>query len=169
MKYVQVHDIPNFESFRSQVMMSIPMHDKTVYGDYDVQEKPDHWKANVKPYFGTVQRMIDKACNKYCESWECTTWTLNTMWYHVYNKGGTYSPHTHTLANMSGVIHLVLEDERDCTDVMGFDQPIKEGQVVLFPSMHPHMSPVVNGHKIIIGFNWDIYHKMKEYEEVEKI
>ncbi len=169
MEHVQVHDIPNFETLRSEVMSHIPMLDKTIYGDYDVHKKPHKWFASNKPYYMTVQRMIDEACNKYCVSWGCTTWTLNTMWYHVYNKGGTYSNHTHTLANMAGVLHLVLEDDRDCTDVMGFDKPIKEGQVILFPSMHPHRSPVVHGSKIVIGFNWDIYHDMKEHEEVEKI
>ena len=51
--------------------------------------------------------------------------------------------------------------------IVGYDGKIKEGEVVLFPSMTPHKSNPVHGKKIIIGFNWDMYSDMKTREEVQ--
>jgi len=165
--HVQVYDIPNFAKLQNEAMSYIPTTNRSVYGDYDIHATEDTWKATNKPYFDAVIHMIRDPLNRYSSSWGCTTWNVNTMWYHAYNEGGSYGHHTHILANMTGVIHLLLEDERDHTEVLGFDYPIQEGQVVLFPSMRPHRSPTVHGSKIIIGFNWDMHHDMKSYGEVQ--
>ena len=167
MKHVQVFGIENFDSLQKEALSLIPVNTEQVYGDYDVHGDPTQWQPKSKPYYDVTMRMIKKACDTYSSSWGCTTWNLNTLWYHAYNEGGTYRMHTHTLTNMTGVLHLLLEDERDHTNVMNFEGNIKQGEVVLFPSMHPHKSEVVHGIKIIIGFNWDIHHNMKTREAVQ--
>tara|TARA_R110000823_G_scaffold54964_1_gene134610 strand:+ start:6682 stop:7185 length:504 start_codon:yes stop_codon:yes gene_type:complete len=166
-KHVQVFAIDNFDSLQKEALLQIPVSNEPVYGDYDVHGDPTKWDFDSKPYSDVTRRIITPAISKYCKSWECISSTLNTLWYHVYNKGGSYMSHTHTLANMTGVIHLLLEDERDCTTIVGYDGKIKEGEVVLFPSMTPHKSNPVHGKKIIIGFNWDMYSDMKTREEVQ--
>ena len=170
-EYVQVHPILDFKSLQEEVLSLIPNEVDPVYGDYNVQ--PRHgwrsaWIAQNKPYYYAVKEMIDNACCRYSESWGCDGWKVNSMWYHVYNKGGSYTHHTHTLANMTGVIHLYLEDPRDYTRVTGYGKPVKEGEVILFPSMQPHRGDPVHAKKIVVGFNWDIYGKMKKYEPVQR-
>ena len=167
MKHVQVFAIDNFDSLQKEALSQIPVSNEPVYGDYDVHGNPAKWDGNSKPYSDVTKRMINDAVGKYCKSWGCSSATFNTLWYHVYNKGGSYMSHTHTLANMTGVIHLLLEDERDCTTIVGYDGKIKEGEVVLFPSMTPHKSNPVHAKKIIIGFNWDMYSDMKTYKVVQ--
>lgn len=166
-KHVQVFAIDNFDSLQKEALLQIPVSNEPVYGDYDVHGDPTKWDFDSKPYSDVTRRIITPAISKYCKSWECISYALNTLWYHVYNKGGSYMSHTHTLSNMTGVIHLLLEDERDCTTIVGYDGKIKEGEVVLFPSMTPHKSNPVHGKKIIIGFNWDMYSDMKTHEEVQ--
>jgi len=158
-KHVQVYSIENFDRLREETLshMDIPVSELAVYGDYDARGDHNQWSFNPKPYSDVTKKLIKDAIEKYCESWGCNSYILNTLWYHVYNKGGSYMLHTHTLANMAGVIHLLLEDERDCTTIVGYDGKIKEGEVVLFPSMTPHTSKPVHGKKIIISFGWDMY------------
>ena len=167
MKHVQVFAIDNFDSLQKEALLQIPVSNEPVYGDYDVRGDHRKWDFDSKPYSDVTKKLIKDAIEKYCKSWGCSSYTLNTLWYHVYNKGGSYMSHTHTLANMTGVIHLLLEDERDCTEIFGYDGKIKEGEVVLFPSMTPHKSNPVHAKKIIIGFNWDMYSDMKTYKAVQ--
>lgn len=167
MKHVQVFAIDNFDSLQKEALLQIPVSNEPVYGDYDVRGDHRKWDFDSKPYSDVTKKLIKDAIEKYCKSWGCSSYTLNTLWYHVYNKGGSYMSHTHTLANMTGVIHLLLEDERDCTNIVGYDGKIKEGEVVLFPSMTPHKSNPVHAKKIIIGFNWDMYSDMKTYKAVQ--
>ena len=167
MKHVQVYSIENFDRLQEEALLQIPVSELAVYGDYDVHGNPTKWDFDSKSYSLVTKKLINDAIEKYCESWGCGSYTLNTLWYHVYNKGGSYMSHTHPLSNMTGVIHLLLEDERDCTNIVGYDGKIKEGEVVLFPSMTPHKSKPVHGKKIIIGFNWDMYSDMKNHLEVQ--
>lgn len=167
MKHVRVFPIENFDSLQKEALSLIPVNSEQVYGDYDVHGESKQWQPKTKPYYDVTMRMIKKPCDTYSSSWGCTTWNLKSLWYHAYNEGGTYRMHTHTMANMTGVLQLVLEDERDFTNVMNFAGNIKQGEVALFPSMHPHKSEVVHGRKIIIGFNWDIHHNMKTRDEVQ--
>ena len=85
----------------------------------------------------------------------------------VSENGGEYIHHTHSLANMAGVVHLLLEDERDYTNIEGYETPIKEGEVVLFPSMQPHKCDPVHARKITINFNWDMHGDMEYYHPVQ--
>ena len=167
MKHVQVFAIDNFDSLQKEALLQIPVSNEPVYGDYDVRGDHRKWDFDSKPYSDVTKKLIKDAIEKYCKSWGCSSYTLNTLWYHVYNKGGSYMSHTHTLANMTGVIHLLLEDERDCTEIFGCTGKIKEGEVVLFPSITPHKSNPVHAKKIIIGFNWDMYSDMKTYKAVQ--
>ena len=167
MKHVQVFAIDNFDSLQKEALLQIPVSNEPVYGDYDVRGDHKKWDFDSKPYSDVTKKLIKDAIEKYCKSWGCSSYTLNTLWYHVYNKGGSYMSHTHTLANMTGVIHLLLEDERDCTEIFGYTGKIKEGEVVLFPSMTPHKSNPVHAKKIIIGFNWDMYSDMKTHKVVQ--
>lgn len=171
-KHVQVFAIDQFDSLQTEALLQIPVSNKPVYGDYDVHGDPTKWDFDSKSYSLVTKKLIKDAIEKYCESWGCNSYTLNTLWYHVYNKGGSYMSHTHTLSNMTGVVHLLLEDERDYTDIVGYEDlwctgKIKEGEVVLFPSMTPHKSNPVHGKKIIIGFNWDMYSDMQTYKVVQ--
>ena len=164
MRHVKVYPIRNFDSLQKEALSLIPTSTAKVYGDYD-QLLESTYVPSTKPYLDVTMRMIRKACNAYTRSWGCTSWEIKSLWYHVYNEGGTYEWHCHTSTNMTGVIQLLLEDERDYTKLMGFEEKIKEGDITLFPSMHPHKSEVVHGSKIVIGFNWDMHSDMQKPEQ----
>ena len=177
MRHVRVYPIRNFDKLQKEALSLIPTSTAKVYGDYnylpdiDQNDPSSSWayglnsKPSTKPYCDVTMLMIHKACGAYIRSWGCTSWEVKSLWYHVYNEGGTYQWHCHTSTNMTGVIQLLLEDERDYTKLMGFEEKIKEGDIVLFPSMHPHKSEVVHGSKIIIGFNWDMHSDMQKPEQ----
>ena len=177
MRHVKVYPIRNFDSLQKEALSLIPTSTAKVFGDYKIDNQWRVYEINdrllkssdrlsTKPYLDVTMRMIRKACNAYTRSWRCTSWELKSLWYHVYNEGGTYEWHTNTSStNMTGVIQLLLEDERDYTKIMGFEEKIKEGDITLFPSMHPHKSEVVHGSKIVIGFGWNMHSDMQKPEQ----
>jgi len=59
---------------------------------------------------------------------------------------------------MSGVLQVVLEDPENGTQLLGTPIDLEEGDLVVFPSMLPHRSPMItDSKKLVIGFNWDIH------------
>ena len=171
MDHVQCFPIENFHNLRQRFLNEVELEDGyLIYGDYDIT--PDfnymfNWISRKPEMFQKLfLEMVSPAINQYCKSWGCgEDWNITTVWVHKYETGGEYIHHTHTIANMAGVVHLLLEDENDYTDIEHYNKPIKEGDVVLLPSMQPHTCHPVNGKKIIISFNWNMHGDMKQYDQ----
>jgi len=172
MEYVQSYPIIDFPKLRDDFITKFGNghKEKMLYGDYNVKDPSFTGRTNSpksKDYFDIVMRMIHHPIQSYVESWNCNAYEIQTIWCHQYNDGGEYIHHTHSLANMAGVVHLLLEDERDYTNIEGYETPIKEGEVVLFPSMQPHKCDPVHARKITINFNWDMHGDMEYYHPVQ--
>lgn len=171
-EHVKVYPIKDFERLRSEFLDNVELEDGySIYGDYDAHSKGFHHRSNrlsekSPKYQEVFLNMIRESISAYCEQWGCSTFSIQTVWTHKYERDGLYQHHTHTFANMAGVVHLVLEDEDDYTHFPDMpDLRIKEGEVVLFPSMHPHACKPVKGNKIVISFNWDMHGDMKQYDK----
>lgn len=171
-EHVKVYPIKDFERLRSEFLDNVDLKDGYyLYGDYDTHSGHFHPLTNRlskrdQKYQDLFLEMVNEPISKYCEQWGCNHYSFSTVWTHKYTRGGYYQHHTHTYANMGGVIHLILEDEDDYTHFP--DNPdlrIKEGEVVLFPSMHPHACMPVKGNKIVISFNWDMHGNMNTYDQ----
>lgn len=163
MKYIKVYPIDNFEKLRDQFLEEVNLRkvaDK-ISGDYwgGSRYSINDAKAISKTdkYRDLFIEMVSKPIENYCKEWSCIQYNIHSIWVHDYDVGAKYIHHTHHLTNMSGVVHLRLEDERDCTWLQGDTSPIKEGDVVLFPSMHPHASLETHGKKIVVSFNWNMH------------
>ena len=171
-EHVKVYPVKDFERLRSEFLDNVDLKDGYyLYSDYDSYSgKFDKQTNNLgnkdDKYKELFMEMVSEPISNYCRQWNCGSVTMGTVWTHKYTRGGYYQHHTHTFANMGGVIHLVLEDEDDYTHFPDNpDLKIKEGEDVLFTSMHPHACMPVKGNKIVLSFNWDMHGDMTDYDK----
>jgi len=168
MDHVQSYPVKDYKEWRERFLNEVSLEDGySIYGDYDITHDFHPLSNRIEKKSQLFQRyfleMVAPALDQYCKSWGCEDWGIVTAWVHKYETGGEYIHHTHTLCNMAGVVHLLLDDEKDHTYIEYYSKPIKEGEVVLLPSMHPHSCKPVNAKKIVISFNWNMHGDMKQY------
>lgn len=95
----------------------------------------------------------------YASSFGCEHVRNFKCWYMTYyNEGSDFPWHTHEDSNMSAVYLLELENDSEGTQFRDFQfkTPVKEGDLIVFPSMYPHRSPPCIGKKIAITMVFDI-------------
>jgi hypothetical protein len=157
MQFIRKYKIDDWESVQDKILLAIDMvKDNNVceyanmsYSDYKVDAKPLYWEV--------FENAVRSSLEDYMSSWKCNDIRIGNMWFAEYTKGADFNWHTHEGCNMSGVLQIVLEDKDNATQLLGTPIDLEEGDLVLFPSMLPHRSPMLNdSHKIVIGFNWDI-------------
>lgn len=140
--------------------------------DFDKRTKGDKYQKVVTPH---LQPYIED----YARRWGYKNIEGLTMWFARYTKAmriphteGTYAWHGHTQGNMSAVYMMELPKSSDATSFLGIDMPeIVEGDLVCFPAMIPHRTPVIlHGQKTVIamtfsGVNMDQIWAERTYNE----
>ena len=82
-------------------------------------------------------------------------------WYQQYTTGDTHGWHCHGPTTVTFVYYLELPNPKECTELIDYDNMVKyhpdveEGDILVFPGMIPHRSPIINGdqRKTIISGN----------------
>jgi hypothetical protein len=88
-------------------------------------------------------------------------WEIDNMWFHQYEKEGMYTWHWHECTFYGLIYYVELPDGSPMTE---FEIPytkeivvpdVKEGQLVIFPSIMKHRSPPnqIDGRKTVIVMN----------------
>ena len=159
MQYIRKYKIDDWESVQDKILLAIEMiKDNNVceyanmsHSDYKVDAKPLYWEV--------FENAVRPSLEEYMSSWKCTDIRIGNMWFAEYSEhGADFNWHTHEGANMSGVLQVVLEDPENGTHLLGTPIDLEEGDLVVFPSMLPHRSPMItDSKKLVIGFNWDIH------------
>jgi len=82
------------------------------------------------------------------------------FWFNQYEPGvDECFIHIHQGATLSGIYYIELENRKDATVFVspnarrGYQVPVKEGDVLLWDPMVPHLAPKTKGAKTIISFN----------------
>ena len=91
-----------------------------------------------------------------------TNYTLNAyrFWFNQYEIGESECfIHIHQGATISGAYFVELEKNKDSTifvnpsATVGYQVPVKEGDILFWDPMLPHAAPVTRGLKTVISFN----------------
>ena len=89
-------------------------------------------------------------------------YTINSYkyWFNQYEPGESECYiHNHQNASISGVYFVELEKCKDATifvnpsATIGYQVPVKEGDILFWDPMLPHTAPVTRGLKTVISFN----------------
>jgi len=98
---------------------------------------------------------------KLCKEFSWDEYMLHNMWFQQYKKGSSHGFHTHILCQFTGVYYLEFPEGSPETELIyPFETnptsiKVKEGDVILFPSLVRHRAPEVTSdvRKTIISFN----------------
>lgn len=119
------------------------------YADY-YNEK---FKDNL-PYRELVQDNMDPYMKQIADEFHCKSWTYKSMWYHEYHKGDSFDWHNHQNSHMTCVYYLDLPENVQGTEILDHDVDVKEGDVIIFPSILAHMSPQIHTDNIKKVIAW---------------
>lgn len=161
MDFVKVYRCDKFDDYSEKLKLAIEMtkdeyeckYAYMTHSDYKVDYR------NKKPlYEDMLLELVGPHIQDYADSWYCSDWRMKNMWFAEYYDGGRFGWHTHEGVNMSAVLQLELDDTSNATELFGLNMKLQEGDLVIFPAMMPHRSPIVNnGNKLIIAFNFNMY------------
>lgn len=124
-----------------------------------------HMGANFnRPYFLYVEPIVDNVRKKVQEHFGYINSTVKLVnyWFQQYAKGDYHKWHAHNASNFSCVYYVDLADDNPSTSIRmnkkEFEIPIKEGEVLIFPSFLEHTSKEnkSNKTKTVIPFNLDV-------------
>ena len=90
---------------------------------------------------------------------------IQDIWFQQYSNGSEHGWHTHS-HNFTGVYYVQLPPDSQTQIIDPFTKerknlPIKQGDVVVFPSTVIHRAPPSND-KTIISFNFDAFYHFKK-------
>ena len=161
MQYVKKYTVGKWDIQKKELLSHIESFKKTNNEKYGYATFSDYWSSektdpSYKEFFNY---MIHPYLMDYCRSWGCDKYVLNRVWFMEYShEDSNMASHNHTNTNMCGVLQLVIEGDAKPTKLFGSDVELTEGDLVLFPSMLPHTSPLIkSGKKVVIGFDWTMW------------
>lgn len=164
-KYIRKYSIENWEESKEHLLIGIDTLKDAGIGTYgkatfsDYSEYPIEGRFPI--YKNVIMDMIHDHLMEYCHSWCCDRYTMEKMWFMEYSHENSQMEwHNHPNVNMSGVIQVTVEGEASSTEFLNssIGNELKEGDLLLYPSMVPHRSaPFKNGNKLIVAFDWNMW------------
>lgn len=115
--------------------------------------------SEYRPYYEILFPSLQDYCQRLCSYLKYDTIKISNYWYQQYKTGDYHRWHNHPNGMFSNVYYLDLGEETPKTtfQFMGteFEIPVKEGQVITFPSFLVHCSKINTSEKTktVIAFN----------------
>ena len=113
-----------------------------------------------RPYYGLVLPAIQDVVSKINNLLGYTDpLTIKNYWFQKYSKDGYHNWHIHKNSVFNAVYYLSLPEGASKTSFKLFEEEfsvdVKEGQILIFPSMYLHCSKLnmSDDSKLIISFN----------------
>jgi|TARA_R100001086_G_scaffold67626_1_gene31753 hypothetical protein len=159
--YVYLFNVNNHKKIKNKILKEIDnTPSKKIQGVYKTDWQTDpllkrmYWENHVKFLADKCIEYLKKDLYKYVKQ---DTWHHN-HWFHQYEKNYGFGWHTHGESNFSGIYYVSLKDSKYKTQFIDFNLPIKEGNLLIFPSFLLHCSPLINSKtkKTIVSFNFSI-------------
>ena len=157
--YTYLFNVQEHNKIKNKVLKEI---DKTPSTKTQGVYKTD-WKTDPslkRPYWENYVKLLADNCidilkKDLYKDVKQKTWHHN-HWFHQYEKSYGFGWHTHGESNFSGIYYVRLSDKKYKTEFNGYDLPIEEGNILIFPSFLLHRSPLINNKtkKTIVSFNF---------------
>jgi hypothetical protein len=154
-----VFDVDAHEKLKPVLLKLIAMTDSSpILNAPHEQISNSDWKninCNQRPYLTAAMSVFSEVIQKIPDALMYNDLPIDgsvSMWFQQYATGDYHGWHLHGRAAFSSVYYLDLPDEALATSfrAMGeeFEIPVKEGQVVVFPSCFEHCSRPNKSNKI---------------------
>jgi len=159
---IYVRDINDFESIKAKTLNAIdsmgihPLVDPSS----NISNTDWHIKKDLaRPYMDILAPCIDDHLNHMCEEFDYGRISLRNYWFQQYMKGDWHAKHTHPDVSYSNVIFIELPEKEISTAFYikrkQYKVNVSEGQILSFPGMLVHSSPInqSNKRKTSVVFN----------------
>ena len=164
--FMYVHDIKDFDTKKSEVLQGIEklgvhsaFEDKQRISNTDWFLNPNINRSYMTPLKSDIDSVL--ACviegNLDVDGFNLA---VTNFWFQQYEAGDFHNWHIHALATYSAVVFIELASGAETqfkikNQVLSY--PVKEGQILVFPSSFVHRSPQnTSGHrKTIVSFNME--------------
>jgi len=118
--------------------------------------KRKYWDKNIIDIFENCTDILKK--EMYGHLSKKFKAIVDNYWFHIYKKNSDYQWHTHGHSNFSAIYYISLPEKKYKTKFLNMDIPVKEGDLLIFPSFLAHCSPInkSNKEKVVLSFNFSI-------------
>ena len=118
--------------------------------------KRKYWDKNIIDIFESCTDILKK--EMYGPLSKKFKVIVDNYWFHIYKKNSDYQWHTHGHSNFSAIYYISLPEKKYKTKFLNMDIPVKEGDLLIFPSFLAHCSPInkSNKEKVVLSFNFSI-------------
>lgn len=115
-----------------------------------------------KPYVDILHKDVSIELNEVFQTFGFDRYNVHNIWFQQYIKNDSHPWHTHTDCHYTCIYYVELPNGAPCTQFIDpidhktiFEIDVKEGDILIIPSMIKHRSPLVenNIRKTIISFN----------------
>ena len=123
----------------------------------------DYFNDQLKNTDGVYRQLLingsEPLVKEVADHFFCNSWTHHNMWFHEYHQGDSFEWHTHKGSHYTCVYFIELPDGAG-TELMGHEVDVKEGDMIMFPSIIPHRSPPLFGTEVkkIIGWTMTFHY-----------
>lgn len=168
MNFLFKHNVKNFEKHKKNLIdliYKIPQNPLTTISHTD-WNLPETMRREYVEYIFN-EKIIEDYINSF-RVWlnpaDCPIdFKIKKLWFQVYRKNDYHPYHTHGETNFSAVFYINLPNASLKTQIKlpgnnALDFEVSEGQIITFPAIGWHKSPVnaFNDEKIVIAFNLDL-------------
>jgi hypothetical protein len=137
---------------------SIKANDIISKTDWNLDENVD------QPYLNFIKPKLVEHITKTFQPFNYSGISFTKFWFQQYTNGDTHKWHVHSSCHFTNVYFLELPDPSFRTEIHTWnrsrtiDYKVKEGDVITFPSIFYHRSPINYSKlkKTIISFNVDL-------------
>ena len=158
--HIHIYDVANHETIKPLLLNQVeemirvnniePNNEGYLY-DYDIPKIP---RSYYKLYQQTIQPYAMDLGEEYGLRLDSSKNV--TPWFQQYTQNTAFGWHQHN-GHWACVYYVELPEMSEATEFLNYDIPLKEGQIIFFPTFLIHRSPIIksNTRKTIIATNLD--------------
>jgi hypothetical protein len=159
----EIIEFQNHKKIKFELLKDIENNPYPSISSYDHKISKSDWNSSSdeKNYTSLFLKEINPGIKGFVESINFKKYVIHDIWFQQYIDGDSHSWHNHHGCHYTCIYYLELE----CGPFTQFINPIddqsifqievKEGDILVIPSMIKHRSPIItnNKRKTIISFN----------------
>lgn len=159
-----ISDLPRHNELKEKILAEINLMPNLDANDGTVTKSD--WKFGKfedRPYFSLIYEDVDEILTKiFNEYINLEDWKYENVWFQQYTKNDFHDWHRHPKSSYSCIYYVELSDNGPKTMFKHMSKlepefviEVKEGQLLIFPSILTHCSPInqSDDRKTIIAFN----------------
>lgn len=159
-----IFEFQNHKKLKELLLQDIDINPYPAITSYDHSISKSDWflpSDQNRTYVDIFIKEIHADLSEFTTRLNFQKYLIHQIWFQQYYKGDSHSWHNHAGCHYTCIYYVELDDNSPPTQFINpidesniFQINVKEGDVLIIPSMIKHQSPIISdGRKTIISFN----------------